>query len=203
MNIGYNLNSSKASVALAEKYDFFYAVIGVHPQDASEYSEQVENELIMLSQNNKVKAIGEIGLDYHYDDIDKDLQKQVFEKQLILANKLNLPVVIHSRDAAEDTMDLLKKYKPQGIVHCYSYSAELAKEILKLGMYIGFTGVITFKNARKAVDTAKIVPMDRLLVETDCPYMAPEPFRGKRCDSSMLQSTLSKLSEIKIGRAHV
>ena len=145
-----------------------------------------------LSKLPKVVAIGEIGFDFYWDASDRDTQREHFERQLILARELDLPVIIHSRDAAQETYDLLEKYHPRGVVHCYSGSAEMAQEILKLGMYIGFTGVVTFKNAKKAA-----VPMDRLLIETDCPYMAPEPTRGVRCDSSMLVHTGKKLAEIK------
>ena len=143
-------------------------------------------------------ALGEIGLDYYYDDASpRDVQRKIFEEQLALAKDLDVPVIIHNRDAHQDTLELLNKYRPKGIVHCFSGSAEVAKEMLRLGMYIGFTGVITFKNARRAVEAAAEVPLDRLLIETDCPYMAPEPFRGKRCDSTMLTQMAQKLAEIK------
>ena len=143
-------------------------------------------------------ALGEIGLDYYYDDdAPRDIQKKIFEEQLALAKDLDVPVIIHNRDAHQDTLDLLKKYRPKGIMHCFSGSAEVAKEVLRLGMYVGFTGVITFKNARRAIEAAAEVPLDHLLIETDCPYMAPEPFRGKRCDSTMLFRMAEKLAEIK------
>ena len=198
MNAAYDMKSSQAAAELSQKYDFIYAAAGVHPENAESYSQEVENEIIrLLKENPKTKALGEIGLDYHYPDPPREIQIKVFERQLQIAKELNVPVIIHSREATEDTMVLLRKYKPEGILHCYSGSAETAKEVIKLGMYIGFTGVITFKNARKAVESAEVIPLDRLLVETDCPYMAPVPFRGKRCDSTMLQSTVSKLAEIK------
>ena len=198
MNVAYDLKSTLAAEKLSQQYDFIYAAAGVHPENAEGYDENVENEIIRsIKENPKTKALGEIGLDYHYPEPDREIQIKVFERQLQIANELDVPVIIHSRDATEDTMTLLRKYKPQGILHCYSGSAETAKEVIKLGMYIGFTGVITFKNARKAVESAEIVPLDKLLVETDCPYMAPVPFRGKRCDSTMLQSTVAKLAEIK------
>lgn len=197
LNASSDIISSRNSVELAKKYPFFYAAVGVHPQSANEYDNKIEDELKELTKFNKTVAIGEIGLDYHYYDIDKEIQLNTFENQLILAQKLNLPVIIHSRDATEDTLNLLKKYKPKGVVHCFSGSAETANEIIKLGMYIGFTGVITFKNARRAIESAKVIPLNRLLVETDCPYMAPVPFRGYRCDSSMLSETITKLAEIK------
>ena len=161
------------------------------------YKRQDYETLRELSKLPKVVAIGEIGFDFYWDASDRDIQREHFERQLILARELDLPVIIHSRDAAQETYDLLEKYRPRGVVHCYSGSAEMAQEILKLGMYIGFTGVVTFKNAKKAVKAAAAVPMDRLLIETDCPYMAPEPTRGVRCDSSMLVHTGKKLAEIK------
>ncbi|MEF9984145.1 MAG: TatD family hydrolase [Oscillospiraceae bacterium] len=197
LNASSDIVSSRNSVDLAEKCPFIFAAVGVHPQSAQTYSDEIEAELIELSKLKKVVAVGEIGLDYHYDDTNKIFQLIAFEKQLLLADELDLPVIIHSRDATEDTLSLLKKYKPRGVVHCFSGSAETAAEIIKLGMYIGFTGVITFKNAKRAIEAAKIIPLDKLLVETDCPYMAPVPFRGERCNSTMLQSTLEKLAEIK------
>ncbi|WP_040197548.1 TatD family hydrolase [Candidatus Soleaferrea massiliensis] len=196
-NIGSNLQSSARSVELSRRYDFIYAAVGVHPHDAIDVPEDYLEQLEQMAKEQKVVAIGEIGLDYYYDFSPREMQKIVFEQQLRLAKKLGLPVVIHSRDAAADTMELLKKRRPKGIVHCFSGSTETAKEVLKLGMYIGFTGVVTFKNARKTLEVVEMVPLDRMLVETDCPYMAPEPFRGKRCDSAMLQKTIEKIAEIK------
>ncbi|MEG1620374.1 MAG: TatD family hydrolase, partial [Oscillospiraceae bacterium] len=175
LNASSDIVSSRNSVDLAEKYPFIFAAVGVHPQSAQTYSDEIQAELIELSKLKKVVAVGEIGLDYHYDDTNKIFQLIAFEKQLLLAEELDLPVIIHSRDATEDTLSLLKKYKPRGVVHCFSGSAETAAEIIKLGMYIGFTGVITFKNAKRAIEAAKIIPLDKLLVETDCPYMAPVP----------------------------
>ena len=199
MNAACNLKTSLAGEKLGKEYDFVYSAAGVHPEDAEEYDENVEKEIIrLIADCPKVKALGEIGLDYHFEDACcREIQLKVFERQLQVAKEFDVPVIIHSREATEDTMRLLKKYNPKGVVHCYSGSVETAKEILKLGMYIGFTGVLTFKNARRAVESAKVIPMDRLLIETDCPYMAPVPFRGKRCDSSMLQSVVNKLAEIK------
>lgn len=197
INIGCSEESSDSSMKLAEKYDFMYFAAGIHPENAENVSENYEEKIIELSKHEKCKAIGEIGLDYHYDGINKDKQKELFERQLILAQKVNKPVVIHSRDAVEDTLVLLKKYKPKGVVHCFSGSPETAKEIINIGMYIGFTGVLTFKNAKKAVKSAEIIPLDRILLETDCPYMAPEPYRGTRCDSSMIVKVIEKLAQIK------
>lgn len=183
---------------LSYRYDYIYCAAGVHPESVDStpvnYLDIIADT---VSGNPKVRAIGEIGLDYHYEGYDKEKQKELFCRQLELAHELKLPVIVHSRDAAEDTLDILKKYRPRGVVHCFSGSAETASEIIKLGMYIGFTGVLTFKNAKKALKALEKVPMDRLLLETDCPYMAPVPFRGKRCDSSMIAYTAEKAAEIK------
>lgn len=197
MNIGANLESSQSSIDLARRYDWIWAAVGIHPHDAAQLPDNWLEQLRTMADNPRVKAIGEIGYDYYYDGDYKQQQREVFEAQLQLANELTLPVIIHDRDAHQDTFELLAKYRPKGVVHCYSGSAEMAKEILKLGMYIGFTGVVTFKNARRALEAVEVIPLNRLLVETDCPYMAPVPFRGKRCDSSMLPLTIAKLAEIK------
>lgn len=183
---------------IAEKYSYIYAASGVHPESVdsnpADYLDIVRNTAL---SSPKIKAIGEIGLDYHYEGYSREKQIKLFEEQLILAGKLDMPVIVHSRDACEDTMTLLKKHRPRGVVHCFSGSAETAKEIVKLGMYVGFTGVLTFKNAKKALKALAEVPVDRLLLETDCPYMAPVPFRGKRCDSSMIAYTAAAAAEIK------
>lgn len=196
-NIGSSLETSKTTAKLAEKYSFIYGAVGVHPDDALSVDDNCLLELEKLAKLNKIRAIGEIGVDYYYETIPREEQIKAFEKQLGLAKELNMPVIIHTRDAFDDTLKILKKYKPQGVVHCYSGSKEIAKEILKLDMYIGFTGVLTFKKAKKAVESAKEIPMDKLLLETDCPYMAPEPFRGKTSVSSMIAYTAEKLGEIK------
>ncbi len=186
------------NAALAEKYGYIYAAAGVHPENVdSTHADYLEKVRMTAENFPKVKAIGEIGLDYHYEGYDREKQIVLFEEQLQLAKELGLPVIIHSRDAWEDTFYMLKKHRPEGILHCFSGSAESAREIVKLGMYIGFTGVLTFKNAKKALKALAEVPMDRLLLETDCPYMAPVPFRGKRCDSSMIIHTAEKAAEIK------
>ena len=197
VNVGASIASTKTTLALAEAHPFMYAAVGVHPNETAELTDADMKWLESLAENPKVVAIGEIGLDYYWDEPEREIQKHWFSAQLAIAKKTGLPVIIHSRDAAQETYDLLEKYRPRGVVHCYSGSAEMAQEILKLGMYIGFTGVVTFKNAKKAVKAAAAVPMDRLLIETDCPYMAPEPTRGVRCDSSMLVHTGKKLAEIK------
>jgi TatD DNase family protein len=192
------LDDSAENSLLSQKYDYVYAAAGVHPESVDETPDDYLDRLReMIASNNKIKAVGEIGLDYHYDGYDRDLQIRFFREQLAFANELDMPVIVHSRDAVEDTVDILSEYRPKGVVHCFSGSAETAKEILKLGMYIGFTGVLTFKNAKKALKALAEVPMDKLLMETDCPYMAPEPFRGRRCDSSMIAYTAAKAAEIK------
>lgn len=195
--VGYDLRSSAEEIELAHRFEYIYAAVGVHPENCYELPMDWVKQLEAMLTDEKVCALGEIGLDYHYDNTDKAVQAEVFERQLELAQRLSLPVIIHSRDACEDTMNILKKHKPRGVLHCFSGSAETAAEVVKLGMYIGFTGVLTFKNAKKALAACEAVPLDRLLLETDCPYMAPVPHRGKRCDSSMIQFTAAKMAEIK------
>ncbi len=196
--VGCNLKASEEEIALAQRYEMVYASAGIHPEDAGKLPSDWEERLLELLKMPKVIALGEIGLDYHYDDApEKEVQRDVFIKQLEMAKALDLPVIIHSRDACAETMEILRKYKPRGVMHCFSYSAETAQEVIKLGMYIGFTGVLTFKNAKKAVQACEEIPIDRLLLETDSPYMAPEPHRGERSDSSMIQYTAAKMAEIK------
>ncbi len=195
--VGYDLDSSKEELALAGRYGFVYAAAGIHPEYADKAGKEQINGIDKLLYDKKVVALGEIGLDYHYPEPEKAIQREVFERQLLLAEKRGLPVIIHSRDACADTLELLRKYKPRGVMHCFSGSAETAREVVELGMYIGFTGVLTFKNAKKAVMSCAAVPLDRLLLETDCPYMAPVPHRGERCDSSMIRFTAEKMAEIK------
>lgn len=197
LNAGCDIQTSQKSIALTEEFSFVYASVGIHPHEAQAVPENYLEQLSILAKHQKVKAIGEIGLDYFYEHSPKGIQKQVFEEQLQLAQKLKLPVIVHSRDATSDTLDLLRAYKPQGVVHCFSGSAQTAKELVELGLYIGFTGVVTFKNASKIIEAVQVVPMDRILLETDCPYMAPEPLRGKRCDSSMIIYTAQKIAQIK------
>lgn len=197
INCGCSLKSSKASVELADKYDYIYAAVGIHPHDAENCDDNTIDELRELLKNPKAVAVGEIGLDYHYDFSPRDIQKEWFEKQLILAKELDLPVIIHDREAHEDTWNLLKKYQPKGVVHCFSGSVEMAKDILSLGMYIGLGGAVTFKNAKKPVEVAKYIPLDRLLTETDAPYMTPVPFRGKRNTSALIPYTAQKIAEVR------
>lgn len=199
MEAGCSLESSRRSIVLTHKYPYFYCAVGVHPQDAGTVSKEdgYLDELAILAKEEKVKAIGEIGLDYHYLDHPKETQKARFEEQLSLARDLNLPVIIHDRDAHRDSLELIDKYHPKGIFHCFSGSREMAIELVKRGMYLGFTGVLTFSNARRALEAAEAIPLDRLLLETDCPYMAPVPFRGQRCDSSMIPRHAEVMAQIK------
>ncbi len=197
---GTNAETSRQNILLAEKYDYIYATVGVHPECLDTLKDDTFEQIAAWTQHPKVVAIGEIGLDYYYEEIPRDLQKRVFEKQLILSKELNMPVTVHDREAHGDTLDFLKKYKPKGIVHCFSGSVEMAREIVKLGMYIGIGGVITFKNARKTVEVVQSLPLERLVLETDAPYLAPVPFRGKRCDSSMIRYTAQAIANI-LGRS--
>lgn len=195
--VGCDLPSSAEEIALAERYDYIYTAAGIHPEHAAELPEDWENQLKKMLAHKKVVALGEIGLDYHYPEPPHDIQREVFVRQLEIAGRLDMPVVIHSRDASGDTMEILREYKPRGVLHCFSGSAETAREVVKLGMYIGFTGVLTFKNSKKAWAACAETPIDRLLLETDCPYMAPVPHRGERSDSSMIAFTAAKMAEIK------
>ena len=191
-----DLENVKLVLQLAEKYPFVYGTVGIHPECLDNLPTDYLDTVAEISQKEKIVAIGEIGLDYHWD-IPKDAQMKVVKEQLALANDLDMPVVFHDREAHGDTMDLLRKYKPKGLLHCYSGSTEMLKEVIKLGMYISLGGVVTFKNARVPVEVAKEVPLDRLLLETDAPYLAPVPYRGKRNDSSLIPYTAEKIAEIK------
>lgn len=195
INVGCSVKSSRSSLELAEKYPGIFAAAGLHPDSADEVDRI--GEIRTLCGREKVVAVGEIGLDYHYENHSRELQKMAFEEQLKLAAELRMPVIIHSRDAWEDTMELLRKYRPKGVMHCFSGSAEIAREIVEMGMYVGFTGVVTFKNAKKALKALEVIPTDRLLVETDCPYMAPEPNRGKRNFSGYLTYTVAAVAAAK------
>jgi TatD DNase family protein len=199
LNCGASLEGARASVKFTKQYDFFYAAVGIHPEYADILNDDVIEELRSLAKESKVKAIGEIGLDYHYDgNPEKKVQKDAFIKQMKLAQELKLPVVIHDREAHEDTLNILKMFPEViGVVHCFSGSVEFAKECIKLGYFIGFTGVVTFKNAKKAVEVAREIPMEKILLETDCPYMSPEPYRGKRNRSDYIEYIAMKIAEIK------
>ena len=199
MNPGCSLASSRDAVALAREYDYIYAAVGSHPDAADEVNEEtIDAYRILCRENPKVKAIGEIGLDYHYEDIPRDIQQKAFRMQMALAQELKLPVIVHEREAHEDGMRIVEEFPGVcGVFHCYSGSLEMAKWLIKRGWYIGFTGVLTFKNARKALEVAENIPLDRIVLETDCPYMAPEPFRGKRNDPGKLCRMAEKLAQIR------
>ena len=199
MNPGCSLESSRNAAALAQRYDYIYAAVGSHPDAADEVNPAVLEEYRRLcAQNKKILAIGEIGLDYHYEEIPRARQQEAFRAQMALAAELNLPVIVHEREAHEDGMRIVEAFpEVTGVFHCYSGSAEMAKWLVSRGWYIGFTGVLTFKNARKAVETAAAIPLERIVLETDCPYMSPEPFRGRRNDPGRLCRMAEKLAEIR------
>ena len=198
MNPGCSYASSLDAIALAERYDFVYAAVGSHPDVADEVDDDLIARYRALCKHPKVKAIGEIGLDYHYEDIPRDIQQRAFRLQMELARELDLPVIVHEREAHEDGLRIVDEFPTvKGVFHCYSGSLEMAKELIKRGWYIGFTGVLTFKNARKAIEVAAGIPLERIVIETDCPYMAPVPFRGKRNDPGLLCHMAEKLAEIR------
>ena len=196
INCGCDFSSSLSAIALSEKYDGIYAAVGLHPENTVDAKPDELEKIEALYSKKRVVAVGEIGLDYYWD-VPRDLQLEAFERQLELAVKLDLPVIVHDREAHKDTLDLLKKYRPKGVMHCFSGSVETAREVLDLGMYVGLGGAVTFKKAVKPVAVAGFVPAERLLLETDCPYMAPVPFRGKRCDSSMIAFVAEKIAAVK------
>lgn len=200
LNCASSYNSLSATDKLTREYDFMFGALGIHPENAYELKESAIQEIRnYIDINDKIVAIGEIGLDYYWDENPpKDVQKDAFRKQMNLAKELGLPVVIHDRDAHSDTLEIMKEFpEVTGAIHCFSGSVEFAKECIKLGYYIGFTGVITFKNAKKIIEVAKEIPLERILVETDCPYMAPEPNRGKRNKSDYIEYIITRIAEIK------
>ena len=198
MNVGCDLASSERSVALAQKYSFVYASVGSHPDDADHVDGKLLDAYRRLCAENKVRAIGEIGLDYHYEDVPRAQQIIAFEQQLELAEALKLPVIVHEREAHGDAMDIVMRHPDvRGVFHCFSGSKEMALWLVDRGWYIGFTGVLTFKNARRAIEAAQALPLDRILIETDCPYMAPEPYRGRRNDSRFVPLVAAKLAELR------
>ena len=200
VNVGASMASSERSLGLAEKYPFIYAAVGVHPDEVGELDEEKFEKLRDWTKHEKVKAVGEIGLDYYWDKEKHDLQKYWFMRQMELANEVKLPMIVHSREAAKDTLDMVIAAKPlnlSGIIHCYSYSVEQAREYLNMGYYIGIGGVLTFKNAKKLKEVAEYAPLSQIVLETDCPYLAPTPFRGKRNDSSMIAYVAEELAAIK------
>ncbi|WP_315079137.1 TatD family hydrolase [uncultured Clostridium sp.] len=200
LNCAASYDSLKTTYELTENYDFIYGALGIHPENANEFKDNTLDEIKeYIKSNEKIVAIGEIGLDYYWDENpSKEIQKEVFRKHMELAKELNLPVIIHDRDAHQDTLEIIKEFPDvTGVVHCFSGSVEFAKDCIKLGYYIGFTGVVTFKNAKKVIEVAKEIPLDRMLVETDCPYMAPEPNRGKRNKSDYIEYIIKKLAHIR------
>lgn len=193
---GVNLKNSEEVLKLCEKYDMLYAAVGIYPHETS--GQNFDRTLLeKLAKHKKTVAIGEIGLDYFYDDSPRETQIDVLCKQLEVANDMNLPVTFHDREAHADTLELLKKYKPKGVVHCYSGSTQMAKEIVKLGMFLGIGGALTFKNARVLPEVVKEIPLESLVLETDAPYMSPVPFRGKRNRSDYILNIAEKIAEIK------
>lgn len=197
INVGTNIEDSQKSLELVKKYDYMFASVGVHPYDIETLSNKYIDELEVLTKDKKVIAIGEIGLDYYNNEIDRQLQQKIFKEQLSLATEIKKPVIIHMREADKDTVEILKQYKLKGVVHCFSGHAEIAKILIEMGYYLGFTGVITFKNNNKQTKTLYEIPIEKVLIETDCPYMAPEPYRGQICNSTMLPSVIEKISNIK------
>ena len=198
LNVGCDLASSERSVALAERYAFVYAAVGSHPDDADHVDGALLDRYRTLAAHPKVRAIGEIGLDYHYEDVPRAQQIIAFEQQLELAEALKMPVIVHEREAHGDAMDIVRRHpEVRGVFHCFSGSKEMALWLAERGWYIGFTGVLTFKNARRAVEAAQALPLDRILIETDCPYMAPEPYRGRRNDSRYVPLVAKKLAELR------
>lgn len=197
-NIGSDIESSRASIALAEKYDFIYAAVGVHPSETGKMTLEDIDTLRSLAAHEKAVAIGEIGLDYHYDDTDSETQKKWLRPQLALAKELDMPVVIHDRESKGECLSILKESGiRRAVIHCFSGSAETAAELVRLGFHISFTGVVTFKNARRAIEALRVIPIERLFIETDCPYMSPEPYRGTRNDSSRVIRIAEKIAEVK------
>jgi TatD DNase family protein len=200
INISSDRESIIKTLSLAEKHEFIYASIGLHPSCCEGLDEQEIAEMSKQAENPKVVAVGEIGLDYHYEEPPREIQRQCFRMQLEMAKSLKLPVLIHDRDAHEDVISIVRQHNAGeygGAFHAFSGSVEMAREVLNMGFYISVGGVVTFKNARKLVDVVKYVPLDRLLIETDCPYLAPDPYRGQRNDSSLLKYIVQKISEIK------
>ena len=199
MNPGCSLASSRNVDKLTREYDYIYGAVGSHPDVCDEVTEEVLEQYRQLCRENpKIKAIGEIGLDYHYEEIPRDVQQRAFRMQMALAAELNLPVIVHDRDAHGDSMAIVEEFPTvKGVFHCYSGSVEMAQWLVDRGWYIGFTGVLTFKNARKALEAAEAIPLERIVLETDCPYMAPEPFRGKRNDPGKLYRMAQRLAELR------
>lgn len=198
INSGVDIETSLKSIQFAEKYEFIYATVGVYPGETDKVPVDWLNKLETMLENEKVVGIGEIGLDYYYEEVPRETQKDAFKKQILLAQKHNLPIVIHDRDAHGDTLEILKSMNVnKGVMHCFSGSSEFANEIINLGMYISIGGVITFKNAKKLVEVASNIPLEKIVLETDCPYLAPTPFRGQRNYSPYIKYVVEKIAQIK------
>ena len=199
INVGASIETTRTTLALAEAYDYIYAAVGVHPSDIDGLNEETYSWLKEQTAHPKTVAVGEIGLDYYWDNEPREVQKKWFIRQLELARELDLPVLIHSREAAADTMEIMKEHAKglSGVIHCYSYSKEMAQEYIKMGFYIGVGGVVTFKNAKKLKEVVENIPLTSIVLETDCPYMAPEPNRGKRNNSAYIRYVAEKIAELK------
>lgn len=201
VNVGASIESSKRTIALTEEYPFIYGAVGVHPEECGKLAEADMEWLKEQSKLPKIVAVGEIGLDYYWDEPARDIQAKWFDRQLELAKEVKLPVIIHSRDAAKDTLDMMKaagaKTELDGVIHCYSYSKELAHEYLDMGFYFGIGGVVTFSNAKKVKEAVEYIPLQSILLETDCPYLAPNPHRGKRNSSLYIQYIAKEIAAIK------
>ena len=193
---GCDIETTQFNFDLAQEYDYVYFAAGFHPECLEGASLEDLNIIKKFAQNKKCVAIGEIGLDYHWMSSSKKVQREFFEAQIELAKEMELPVIVHDREAHGDTLDILKSTRPKGVVHCFSGSREMAREIIKIGMYIGLNGVVTFNNARKSLEVVKEIPLERLVLETDCPYLAPVPHRGKRNDSSLIPFVAEKIGEV-------
>ena len=196
VSCGCDIDSTQFNFDLAQKYDYIYFAAGLHPENLKGANLDDLKIIEKFAKNKKCVAIGEIGLDYYWMESNKDEQKKFFKAQIELAKKLDMPIIVHDRDAHGDTLDILKETKPKGVVHCFSGSKEMAREIIKLGMYIGLNGVVTFNNARKSLEVAKEIPIERLVLETDCPYLAPTPMRGKRNDSHYIPYIAEKIGSL-------
>lgn len=198
INVGCDMKSSRESIKMAEKYDYIYAAVGVHPHDAENMKESDLDEIRQMSNHKKVVAIGEIGLDFYYDNSPRDVQRYWFKRQLEIVKELNKPVIIHSRDASQETFDIIKESGvKKGVIHCYSGSAQMAMDYVKMGFYIGVGGVVTFSNSKKLVEVVETIQLEQILIETDSPYLSPIPNRGKRNDSRNLQFVVEKIAKIK------
>ncbi len=200
VDISASIQDMQHILELTQRYDFMYAAAGLHPTEAPEFNDENFSAVTEMLHHEKVMAVGEIGLDYHYEDTNKTLQKEWFAAQIALAKQEKCPIVVHSREAAADTLDMIKSEGARdvgGVIHCFSYEKEMARLYLDMGFYIGIGGVLTFKNARKLVEVVQYMPMEQMLLETDCPYLAPVPHRGERNDSTMIRYVVDKIAEIK------